>query len=85
MGAPLHRSLPAAGHRRQLPVSGKCCYPAFVKRTASAVWFGAARTGDGSIMSHSGALDGVPYVYASRFTANPGTSPEELLAAANAS
>lgn len=36
-------------------------------------------------MSHSGALDQVPYVYASRFTANPGTSPEELLAAAHAS
>jgi osmotically inducible protein OsmC len=48
------------------------------------VWFGAARTGDGMIMSHSGALDRVPYVYASRFTANPGTSPEELLAAAHA-
>ena len=55
-----------------------------VKRTASAVWFGAARTGDGMIMSHSGALDQVPYVMASRFTANPGTSPEELLAAAHA-
>ncbi len=35
-------------------------------------------------MSHSGALDRVPYQYASRFTANPGTSPEELLAAAHA-
>ena len=70
---------------QELPVSGNCCYPAPVKRTASAVWFGAARTGDGSIMSHSGALDRVPYVYASRFTANPGTSPEELLAAAHAS
>jgi lipoyl-dependent peroxiredoxin len=56
-----------------------------VKRTASAVWFGAARTGDGIIMSHSGTLDRVPYVYASRFAANPGTSPEELLAAAHAS
>lgn len=49
------------------------------------MWFGAARTGDGMIMSHSGALDRVPYVLASRFTANPGTSPEELLAAAHAS
>jgi lipoyl-dependent peroxiredoxin len=56
-----------------------------MKRTASAVWFGAARTGDGIIMSHSGTLDRVPYVYASRFAANPGTSPEELLAAAHAS
>jgi len=56
-----------------------------MKRTASAVWFGAARTGDGLIMSHSGTLDRVPYVYASRFAANPGTSPEELLAAAHAS
>jgi osmotically inducible protein OsmC len=36
-------------------------------------------------MSHSGTLDRVPYVYASRFAANPGTSPEELLAAAHAS
>jgi len=37
------------------------------------------------IMSHSAALERVPYVMASRFTANPGTSPEELLAAAHAS
>ena len=37
------------------------------------------------IMSHSGALERVPYVMASRFTANPGTSPEVLLAAAHAS
>ena len=55
-----------------------------MKRSASAVWFGAARTGDGMLMSHSGALDRVPYQYASRYTANPGTSPEELLAAAHA-
>jgi lipoyl-dependent peroxiredoxin len=55
-----------------------------VKRSASAVWFGTARTGDGMMMSHSGALDRVPYQYASRFTSNPGTSPEELLAAAHA-
>jgi len=55
-----------------------------VKRSASAVWFGTARTGDGMMMSHSGALDRVPFQYASRFTSNPGTSPEELLAAAHA-
>jgi lipoyl-dependent peroxiredoxin len=83
--ARVHGGLRCGCRRRRLPVGRNSCYPAPVKRTASAVWFGAVRTGDGSIMSHSGALDRVPYVYASRFSANPGTSPEELLAAAHAS
>jgi osmotically inducible protein OsmC len=56
-----------------------------MKRSASAAWFGDLRTGDGTLMSHSGALDQVPYTYANRFEQSPGTNPEELLAAAHAS
>jgi osmotically inducible protein OsmC len=55
-----------------------------MKRSASAVWFGDLRTGDGTLMSHSGALDHTPYTFATRFENSPGTNPEELLAGAHA-
>ena len=55
-----------------------------MKRSAAAVWFGDLRTGDGSLTTHSGALDQVPYSFANRFEDAPGTNPEELIAAAHA-
>jgi osmotically inducible protein OsmC len=55
-----------------------------MKRSASAVWFGDLRTGDGSLSTHSGALDQAPYSFANRFEEAPGTNPEELIAAAHA-
>jgi osmotically inducible protein OsmC len=55
-----------------------------MKRTAAAVWFGDLRTGDGSLTTHSGALEQAPYSFANRFEDSPGTNPEELLAAAHA-
>ncbi len=55
-----------------------------MKRSASAVWFGDLRTGDGSLTTHSGALDQAPYSFANRFEEAPGTNPEELIAAAHA-
>jgi osmotically inducible protein OsmC len=55
-----------------------------MQRSASAAWFGELRTGDGVLMSHSGALDQTPYTFATRFENSPGTNPEELLAAAHA-
>ena len=55
-----------------------------MKRSASASWFGNLRTGDGQLMTHSGALDRVPYSFATRFENSPGTNPEELLAASHA-
>jgi len=38
-----------------------------MKRSASAVWFGDLRTGDGSLTTHSGALNQAPYSFADRF------------------
>jgi osmotically inducible protein OsmC len=55
-----------------------------MKRSASAVWFGDLRTGDGSLTTHSGALEQAPYSFANRFEDAPGTNPEELIAAAHA-
>ena len=55
-----------------------------MQRSASAVWFGDLRTGDGSLTTHSGALEQAPYSFANRFEDAPGTNPEELIAAAHA-
>lgn len=55
-----------------------------MKRTAAALWFGDLRTGDGSLTTHSGALEQAPYGFASRFGGSPGANPEELIAAAHA-
>ncbi|HVO00429.1 MAG TPA: OsmC family protein [Steroidobacteraceae bacterium] len=55
-----------------------------MKRTAAALWFGDLKTGDGSLTTHGGALEQVPYTFAQRFGESPGTNPEELIAAAHA-
>jgi lipoyl-dependent peroxiredoxin len=55
-----------------------------MRRSAAAVWFGDLRTGEGSLTTHSGALEQTPYSFANRFEDSPGTNPEELLAAAHA-
>ena len=53
-------------------------------RKASATWNGTLRQGDGSFESQSGAIGG-KYSFGTRFEESPGTNPEELLAAAEAS
>ncbi|NLG28747.1 MAG: OsmC family peroxiredoxin [Chloroflexi bacterium] len=53
-------------------------------RSASVVWNGDSRRGSGTVSTGSGALTDVPYTYLTRFGENPGTNPEELLAAAHA-
>lgn len=53
-------------------------------RCARAVWHGAVREGQGSITTDSGILENAPYSLTSRIESEPGTSPEELLAAAHA-
>jgi osmotically inducible protein OsmC len=55
-----------------------------MKRTAAALWLGDLRTGDGSLTTHSGALEQAPYSFSNRFEDSPGTNPEELIAAAHA-
>ncbi len=53
-------------------------------RKASAVWRGTGRDGDGDLTSASGVLSSTPYSFKTRFEDEPGTNPEELIAAAHA-
>lgn len=55
-----------------------------MKRSASAVWHGDLRKGHGALATRSGVLQDTPYSFGTRFEADPGTNPEELLAAAHA-
>ncbi|MGH8231039.1 MAG: OsmC family protein [Steroidobacteraceae bacterium] len=55
-----------------------------MKRTASAIWSGDLKSGHGALATHSGVLKDTPYSFATRFEAQPGTNPEELIAAAHA-
>jgi lipoyl-dependent peroxiredoxin len=55
-----------------------------MKRTASAIWTGALKSGHGALASQSGVLKETPYSFATRFENAPGTNPEELIAAAHA-
>ncbi|MGB5294687.1 MAG: OsmC family peroxiredoxin, partial [Thermoanaerobaculia bacterium] len=52
-------------------------------RKASAVWNGTLKEGNGTMKMQSGAYEG-KYSFGSRFEENPGTNPEELIAAAHA-
>nr|WP_026146546.1 OsmC family protein [Pseudomonas thermotolerans] len=51
---------------------------------ATAHWQGGLRDGRGSLSTESGALRDTPYGFRSRFEGQPGSNPEELLAAAHA-
>jgi lipoyl-dependent peroxiredoxin len=53
-------------------------------RKAQAVWRGTGRDGEGDLSTDSGVLKESPYSYRTRFEAQPGTNPEELIAAAHA-
>jgi peroxiredoxin, OsmC subfamily len=53
-------------------------------RKASAVWRGTGRDGAGALTSGSGVLSETPYSFKTRFEGDPGTNPEELIAAAHA-
>ncbi len=52
-------------------------------RTASAVWDGTLKEGQGHMKLGSGAFEG-RFTFASRFEEGPGTNPEELVGAAHA-
>jgi lipoyl-dependent peroxiredoxin len=54
-------------------------------RTATARYDGLGKAGKGHIDSQSGVLDDTPYGFGTRFGDEPGTNPEELIAAAHAS
>ena len=53
-------------------------------RKAKAVWQGAGRDGTGALTTDSGVLSSTPYSFKTRFEGDPGTNPEELIAAAHA-
>ena len=50
---------------------------------ATATWDGGIKSGKGRFKGQSGAID-APYSFGTRFEGQPGTNPEELLAAAQA-
>ncbi len=56
-----------------------------MKRTASARYEGFGKTGKGHVSTQSGVLADNPYGFNTRFENEPGTNPEELIAAAHAS
>lgn len=55
-----------------------------MKRTATAVWNGSGKEGNGKLSTQSNVLKQTAYSYKSRFEEGTGTNPEELIAAAHA-
>lgn len=55
-----------------------------MERSAKAHWSGDLKTGQGSLSAPSGVLKNTPYSFKTRFESQPGTNPEELIAAAHA-
>lgn len=53
-------------------------------RKGQAVWRGTGRDGEGALTTDSGVLHDTPYSFRTRFETQPGTNPEELIAAAHA-
>lgn len=56
-----------------------------IDRTASARYDGFGKAGKGHVSTQSGVLADQPYGFNTRFESEPGTNPEELIAAAHAS
>ena len=57
-----------------------------MQSTATAVWTGGLKDGKGSLAAGTGSFTGIPYDFGKRFegAGTPGTTPEELIAAAHA-
>src|SRR4030088_975455 len=55
-----------------------------MQRKASAVWKGGLKDGQGTVSATRGVLKSTPYSFTTRFENEPGTNPEELIAAAHA-
>jgi lipoyl-dependent peroxiredoxin len=53
-------------------------------RSATAVWNGSGKEGNGTMSSESTVLSNAQYSYKTRFEDGVGTNPEELIAAAHA-
>lgn len=55
-----------------------------MKRTATAIWNGSGKEGNGTLSTQSTVLSKTQYSFNSRFAEGVGTNPEELMAAAHA-
>jgi lipoyl-dependent peroxiredoxin len=55
-----------------------------MNRKAYAIWRGTGKDGTGTLTSDSGILSATAYSFRTRFESEPGTNPEELIAAAHA-
>jgi len=55
-----------------------------MERKASAAWRGSLKEGKGTLTAPSGVLNNTAYSFRTRFENEPGTNPEELIAAAHA-
>ncbi|NQV50778.1 MAG: OsmC family protein [Candidatus Marinimicrobia bacterium] len=55
-----------------------------MQRKASAIWQGGLKDGKGTVSTATGVLSNTPYSFSTRFEEEPGTNPEELIAAAHA-
>jgi lipoyl-dependent peroxiredoxin len=55
-----------------------------MQRNATAHWSGGLKDGKGTLSAPGGVLKNTPYSFATRFESQPGTNPEELVAAAHA-
>ncbi len=55
-----------------------------MKRSATAIWQGSGKEGQGNLTTQSTVLNKTQYSYTSRFEQGIGTNPEELIAAAHA-
>lgn len=55
-----------------------------MERNATATWTGSLKTGAGRLNTQSGTLAQAPFSFPTRFGSEPGTNPEELIAAAHA-
>ncbi len=55
-----------------------------MQRKASAEWQGGLKDGKGTVSTGSGVLSNTAYSFTTRFEDQPGTNPEELIAAAHA-
>jgi lipoyl-dependent peroxiredoxin len=56
-----------------------------MKRSAHATWTGGLKDGRGSFSVASGTISNQHVTFKTRFESDPGTNPEELIAAAHAS
>jgi osmotically inducible protein OsmC len=55
-----------------------------MSKSATAIWQGSGKEGNGNLSTESKALNKVQYSWKSRFADGDGTNPEELIAAAHA-